>query len=210
MKALISTAEQGSEQWLRDRIGYVTASKVSDVMAKGSGASRMNYMIKLICEILNGQPTRGYKSHHMQDGEDREPFARNLYQEISKEKVEQTGFWYLPDEKLGASSDGLVNDTGLLEIKNVIPAEQVRTLTTGKIKDCYVKQMQTQLYIYDRQWVDFFSLSLGDAEHGELPDQYKAHTIRVERDEAMIQNIREEVAKFHSDLAALIAKLDKN
>jgi hypothetical protein len=48
--------EQGSEAWIKARLGKVTASRVSDVMAKlktgGYGASRDDYMAQLICERL--------------------------------------------------------------------------------------------------------------------------------------------------------------
>ena len=208
MQALVDNSEQGSQEWLKARIPYVTASDVAKVMAKGSGATRTNYMVKKICEMLSGQPVSGYKSNYMQNGNDNEPIARRAYELISGNTVEQTGFWYLPDELLGASTDGLVGKDGEIEIKNVIPAEQVRTLTTGKIKGEYLKQIQTQLYVYGRQWCDFVSQSLGDEENGYLPEHLRICIIRVERDKQMIEEIRSEVAKFHKDLAELKLKLE--
>lgn len=207
MKALVDNSEQGTVEWLKVRIPYVTASNVADVMAKGQGVTRKNYMVRKLCESLTGQPAVGYKSRFMQNGNDNEPLARRVYEMLRKVEVEQTGFWYLPDEKLGASTDGIVNRDGLIEIKNVIPAEHTRLLTGGKIKDCYIKQMQTQMYVLDRQWVDFISQCLGDEEYGELPDEYKYHIIRVERDDDIIEQIRSEVAKFHTELEELKAKL---
>jgi len=44
--------EQRSDEWFAARLGKVTASKVSDVMAKtksGYAASRTNYMMALLC-----------------------------------------------------------------------------------------------------------------------------------------------------------------
>lgn len=209
MIAQASSAEQGSYQWLKDRIGYVTASNVSDVMAKGSGATRQNYMVKMLCEILSGEPVQGFKSKYMQDGNDNEPLAREIYQQITGTTVKEMPFYFIEKEKLGASSDGEVDADGIIEIKNVIPAEQVRFLTTGKIKSEYIKQMQTQLYVLDKKWCDFTSVSLGDEEHGELPDKYKAKILRVYRDEDMILQIRKEVAFFHHDLQELINKLER-
>lgn len=46
---------QGTEAWMRLRCGKVTASRVSDVMARiksGWGASRANYAAELIAERL--------------------------------------------------------------------------------------------------------------------------------------------------------------
>lgn len=208
MLAKASTAEQGTEQWKIDRIGYVTASAVPDVMAKGSGATRRNYMAKLLCEILTGKPTKGYKSKYMQDGNDREDIVRAIYTQITGRVVTKMPFYYIEEESLGASVDGDVEADGLMEMKNVIPAEQLDLLTTGKIKSGYIKQMQTQMYVREKKWCDYVSASLGDDELGELPDKYKIKIIRVERDEAMILQIRKEVAFFHHDLKQLIKKLE--
>lgn len=121
--------------------------------------------------------------------------------------VGEVGFHFIESEHHGSSSDGLVNDDGLVEIKNVIPAEQIRLLTTGKIKPEYIKQMQDQMYVYERDWCDFVQTSFGDEELGTLPAQHRIKIIRVERDEKMIAEIRKEVAKFHDDMKILIDKL---
>lgn len=208
MLAKISEHEQGTPEWKKDRIGFATASNVALIMAEGAGATRTNYMVKMMCEILSGEPTVGFKSKYMQAGNDNEPIARELYQEITGHGVTQVGFAYIEAEKLGASVDGDVEIDGLWECKNVIPAEQVRLLTTGKIKDAYIKQMQTQMYVREKQWCDFQSTSLGDAENGELPDKFKVKIIRVMRDDDMIMRIRKEVAFFHRDLQEMIKKLE--
>lgn len=208
MLAKISEYEQGSYEWLKERIGYATASNVALIMAKGAGATRQNYMVKMMCEILSGEPTKGYKSKYMQDGNDREQIARELYEEITGRTVTQVGFAYIEKEMLGASVDGDVETDGLWECKNVIPAEQVRLLTTGKIKDAYIKQMQTQMYVREKAWCDFQSTSLGDEENGELPDKYKVKIIRVMRDDDIINTIRREVAFFHHDLRELMKKME--
>lgn len=207
MQALISSAEQGTEQWKIDRIGYVTASNVAKVMAGGQGVTRHNYMVKMLCEVLSGQPVSGFKSKHMQDGNDNEQAGRELYQLITGNVVDQSGFACLPDEKLGASVDGLVNLSGLWEHKFVIAPEQVRFITTGKIKPEYMKQMQTQMYVRGRQWCDFQQTCFGDDEYGYLPKKHRVKIVRVMRDEAMILAIRKEVAFFIRDLQKLIEQL---
>lgn len=209
MKAKLLDVEQGSEEWLKARIPFTTSSNIAAIMAKGNGATRANYMAQKVCEILTGQPAKGFKSKAMQDGNDRESDSRELYQMITGEMVETVGFAYIEDEKHGSSSDGLVGVEGMIEIKNVIPAEQIRLLTTGKIKPEYIKQMQDQMYVYDRKWCDFVQTSFGDEENGELPDRFKVKIIRVHRDNEMILAIRREVAFFHHDLKELLEKLEK-
>jgi hypothetical protein len=206
MQRLYSDAEQGSTEWLESRIGYVTASKVSDVMAKGTGATKRNYMVKVLCETLSGRPTPTFKSDYMQDGNDNEPTARLAYELETGNTVVEQGFCYMPEIKLGASTDGTVGEDGLIEIKNVKPAIQVDLIITGKIKSQYVKQMQTQMYVLDRQWCDFVSFSLGD-DDGELPEAYKVKIIRVLRDEEMIASILEATELFHTELGKLDEQL---
>lgn len=207
MKAKLLDLEQGSHGWLVARIPFTTSSKVATVMAKGGGATRANYMATKVCEILTGEPVKGFKSKSMQEGNDREAESRELYQVITGNQVQEVGFAFIEEENHGSSSDGLVDEDGMIEIKNVLPAEQIRLLTTEKIKPEYVKQMQDQMYVYDRKWCDFVQTSFGDEENGELPDKFKVKIIRVFRDEEMILSIRKEVAFFHHDLQELLTKL---
>lgn len=206
MNAKFAKAEQGTTEWLIERIPYVTASDVAKVMAGGTGATRKNYLIKKLCENLSGKPTKSFKSEKMQDGNGREATAREIYSEINNCTVKELPFAYLEDEKIGASTDGEVNEEGIIEIKNVMSSEQVNLMVTGKIKANYVKQMQTQMYVLDKKWCDFVSVALGDEESGELPDRLKVKIIRVFRDEETILSIRKEIAFFHNDLKELLVK----
>lgn len=209
MRALLDNSEQGTLEWRIARIPYVTASCVGDVMAKGEGKSRESYMTRKICELLTGKPVNGYKSRYMQNGNDYEDVGRQLYTAITGNEVEQVGFAYLPNELLGASTDGLVDEDGMIEIKNVLPSEQIRIIRLGTINGKYMKQMQTNLYVFDRKWCDYVSVSLGDEDEGELPDEYKVKIVRVYRDEKMIEEIRSEVKKFHDDKQKIINILNE-
>lgn len=209
MQRLFSEAEQGTQEWLDSRIGYVTASNMAKVMAGGRGATRKSYMVKMLSEILSGRVSNGYKSIHMQNGNDNEPTARLAYELATGNSVEEKGFCYVPELKLGASTDGVVGDEGLIEIKNVLPATQVEFFITEKIKTEYIKQMQTQMFVLNKQWVDFVSQSLGDEDNGELPEKYKLKIVRVYRDEDMIQKILQATRTFHEELNDLIAQLEQ-
>ena len=112
--------EQGSPEWLALRAGKVTASRVSDVIARtktGWGASRANYMAALIAERLTGQPAPSYSNAAMQWGTEKEPEPRDYYAFITGATVEQIAFSHHPYVKdSGASPDGLVSSVGLVEI----------------------------------------------------------------------------------------------
>jgi hypothetical protein len=50
-------SEQGTAEWHMERLGRVTASKISDVMMAKTTAGYQNYMAQLVCERLTGNPT---------------------------------------------------------------------------------------------------------------------------------------------------------
>lgn len=209
MQRKFSKGEQGTDEWLQDRIGFVTASNMAAVL--GNGATHKNYLVKVLCEELSGQAVQGFKSQAMQDGNDNEATARLAYELHTGSTVTTAGFCFMPELKLGASTDGIVEGTdGLIEIKNVIPATQIDFLTTGKIKRDYLLQMQAQMFVLDKQWCDFVSQSLGDEVYGELPEKYKLKIVRVKRDEKVIKEILEATKRFHEELEVLKEKLDES
>jgi hypothetical protein len=211
MNYLEDFSEQGSHEWKVARIPYITASDMHKVMAKGQGVTRKNYMVKKLCEQLSGTPTPTFKSSYMQDGNDREYIARDIYTQVTGTEVVERGFCYKPEVGIGASVDGYVVGTdGIIEIKNLVATEMIELITKQKIKSEYVKQMQTQMYVLDKKWCDFIGQSLGSEEHGELPDEYKFRIIRVERDEALIAEILAESKKFHEELNQLKEELKKS
>jgi hypothetical protein len=67
---LISSA---LESWRKDRLGYVTASRIADVVARtksGYSASRATYLGQLVSERLTGVPTESFTSTAIQWGLD--------------------------------------------------------------------------------------------------------------------------------------------
>lgn len=183
-------SEQGTEQWHQERLGKVTASRISDVMMKPTTAGYQNYKAQLICERLTGEPTQGFISAAMQHGTETEPQARAMYTLITGIDVEETGFVDHPSIAMtGASPDGLAGGDGLLEIKCPQPAEHIRMLMGGDIQRKYILQMQWQMVCTGREWCDFVSFSpafppemqLQDAREMGNPELQAEITEAVER-----------------------------
>ena len=109
--------EQGTPEWQQQRLGKVTASRVSDVIARtktGWGASRVNYMAQLVAERLTGTAADSYSNAAMQWGTDNESYARSAYEFQYDVTVVASGFVDHPSIPMtGASPDGLVGDDGL-------------------------------------------------------------------------------------------------
>src|SRR4051812_39326757 len=86
---------QGSDEWKALRLGKVTASRVSDVIAKtksGPSASRANYAAQLIAERLTGVPADSYTNAAMQHGTETEPEARAAYEFYQGVTVQEVAF----------------------------------------------------------------------------------------------------------------------
>ena len=198
-------AEQGTAEWLQERAGKVTASRIADVMAKtkaGYGAGRANYMAELVAELLTGTPRQGFTNDAMRWGTETEPQARAMYELETGHSVIETGFVPHPTiEGTGASPDGLVGDEGLLEVKCPQTATHIETLRGAAIDRKYLLQMHWQMICTGRDWCDFMSFD------PRLPLEMQMHIRRVERDAELSEEITAEVTQFITELNQTVADL---
>lgn len=198
---------QGSEEWVEARIGRVTASVISDVMAKGrSGApsaTRANLLARIVAERLSGRAAEGFTSQAMQHGIDTEAQARACYTMETGRNVDEVGFVPHPSIAMaGASPDGLVGDRGLVEIKCPNTATHIDTILTGAVPDKYLKQMLFQMACTGRDWCDFVSFD------PRMPDEMQLFIKRVPRDAEAIAEIEAAVLAILAEAEELIAKLN--
>jgi putative phage-type endonuclease len=195
---------QGSSEWKALRAGSLGASSVADMVAKtksGYSTSRANLAARLICERLTGEPQESYTNAAMQWGTDTEPQARLMYEFMQDVTVEQVGLVLHPViAKSHASPDGLVG-LGLVEIKCPNSATHIETLLSEKIDGKYIKQMQWQLAVCEREWCDFVSFD------PRLPPEMQIFIKRVERDDTMIADLEKEARIFLTEVDQTIAKL---
>lgn len=197
--------EQGTAEWHAQRLGKVTASRISDMLAKtktGWGASRANYAAQLVCERLTGTRAEGYTNDAMRFGTENEPFARAAYEFHTDNIVALVGFIDHPRVPMsGASPDGLVGIDGLVEIKVPNSATHIDTLLNGVIPEKYVLQMMWQMTVTNRQWCDFVSFD------PRLPEEMRLFVKRVERDESECGRLEREVEIFLGEVDDTIKRL---
>ena len=196
---------QGSEEWHRARLGRVTASRVSDVLARtktGYSASRAGYMADLIAERLTQTPAAAFTNAAMQWGTDHEPEARSAYEFMRDCEVVEVGFVEHPTIAMsGASPDGLVAADGLVEIKCPNTATHLDTLLTQTIPGKYQTQMLWQMACTGRAWCDFVSYD------PRMPAHMSLFVTRLHRDDARIADMEREVSVFLTELDAKLASL---
>ena len=203
--------EQRTEEWFQQRLGKVTASRISDVIAKtktGVSTSRQNYLIQLVSERLTGKKGDSYVNQAMLDGIEREDAARSLYMLNKDVDVTEVGFFDHPVIKnSGASPDGAVNAeekgkyAGLIEIKCPIETTHTNTLMSKSVPSKYIPQMQWQLACTGAKWVDFVSYN------PNFPVELQRFVSRVDRNDAYIAELEVEVIKFLDEVDQTIIKL---
>jgi putative phage-type endonuclease len=198
---------QGSAEWLASRAGRVTASRISDVMAKiksGESADRKNYRAQIVAEIMTGKPQEsGFTNDAMKWGAENEPFARGAYEVATETLVDQVGLVLHPEiDRAAASPDGLVSD-GLVEIKCPNTATHLDYLLTGAVPSKYRPQMLWQMACTERKWCDFVSFD------PRLPPEFQLFTARLDRDDDAIKAMECEVRKFLDEVDEVIEKLNQ-
>ncbi|WP_300396339.1 lambda exonuclease family protein [Henriciella sp.] len=197
---------QGSDEWLRARAGSLGASQVhgaiKTIKSGGYAATRKDTLFQLVAERLTGEPTETFTSTAMQWGKDTESQARAAYTFLRNIAVQEEGLVRHPHIKgTHASPDGLVMDTGLLEIKCPNTAQHVDFLRTRSIKDEYLTQMQWQMACTNREWCDFASFD------PRLPPELQISVKRVPRDDKFIAETEAAVEEFLEEVAATEAEL---
>ena len=197
--------KQGTEEWHQIRLGKVTASRVSDVMSKiksGESAGRKNYKMDLVVERLTNTPTSSFANAAMAWGTETEPLARMAYEVHSGNFVETVAFIQHPSiEWFGCSPDGLIGSEGNLEIKCPNTSTHIDYLLAGVPPAKYVPQMQTQMACTGRLWTDFVSYD------PRLPPELQLFVVRLDRDEAYIQQIEDEVKQFLDEVKQIYSQL---
>lgn len=197
--------DQRSPEWFAQRNGKVTASRVSDVIAKtktGYSASRENYMAQLVVERITGQVAESYTNASMQWGTDQEPFARAAYEAAQGVMVEEVGFIPHPTISMsGASPDGLVGDDGCVEIKCPNTAQMIDALLTQSVPHKYLVQIQWQLACTGRAWADYVVFD------PRMPKKAQLFVKRVERDQKLIDELESEIKKFLAEVDEKVSKL---
>lgn len=201
--------EQGSPEWFLARLGKVTASRFADVMTKGRGGSAsktsQSYMMELIGERLTGE-FKQIVNAAVSWGADNEDKARQLYEWRTENIVTQVGLATIDGmPSVGASTDGLIEEDGVLEIKCPFnSANHLQTIVERNVPSNYEWQVQGQMWVLNKEWCDFVSYD------PRMPDTHCIAVIRVERDQEKIDTLAERVGLFCERMEELFENVDKH
>lgn len=195
-------AEQGTEEWLQERLGLATASRFYDIVSwtKGAQPTKANpagtppkpqatyfkYRNEILAERLTGEMKR-FSSKYMEWGKNHENDAALEYERITGNEVSTVGFIKHPELDAGASLDRTVGEDGCVEIKCPNTDTMIDYVIVDGPPPQYYAQIQGQLWISHRQWCDFVVF---DPALGEI------YIKRIERDEEYITTMEYRVEQF--------------
>ena len=202
---------QRTDDWFKIREGRFTASGISRLLGKESLArtkqSIDTYAFEKAIETLYGREEETYVSEDMQRGINQEPLAFALFKDLKSYEfldVEGVGFYKL-GKHAGASPDGKVSDNSNLEIKCPRRNKFFKLVANGKeeIDASYIAQMQMQMLCTKTEKTYFLNYYL------ENSIQYW-HEIIVERDEEIIDLIKDRIEVATEIKLEYIEKINKN
>jgi hypothetical protein len=197
---IIHECLQGSAIWLSARSGIPTASCFDRIVTPTGKLSTQAdaYMHQLLAERMLGRPiTDVAVTSWMSRGTMLEGEAISFYESMRELDTVRVGLCTNDAGTIGASPDRLVGEGGLLEIKCPKESTHVGYLLTGSAGAAYRPQVQGQLMVTGRAWVDLLSYS---------PDLPHA-LIRIERDEDYIATLSNALDAFSEQLEAKAAEL---
>jgi len=193
------------------KLGYVTGSRFSDMMTQGRvealwGVTSKKLAIRIAAERLGLLELNlgGYTSDAMQWGNEQEDLAIEVYERTTFTEVYgQQEFQQHPDhEYVGCTPDGLVRDSGLLEVKNPDSENHLFHILNGKQLKQYKDQIQGSLWVTGRDYCDFVS-----HDSRIQSDKLQIDITRVERDKKYIAKMDERYQEFEEKVQQFTIKL---
>ena len=195
------TADQRTPEWFAARLGKLTGSRASDMLATiktGEAAARRNLRVQLVLERLTGRSQDSvYVSPAMQNGIDREVDAAMHYEALTGRLLTTAGFLQHDTLAAGCSLDGYVGEfIGIIEIKSPMAATHLGYLRSGIIPLEYQQQIVHGLWISGAQWCDWLSYQ------PDFPESLRTRLVRVPRDESLI-------ALYEAKAIAFLSEVDR-
>jgi hypothetical protein len=190
---------QYSEAYDRLKLGIQTSSHFHKIITPQGRPSKQwrEYACLLIAERILQRKIELYNSPAMERGLIVEADAADWYEFDQDVTVQRVGFITDDNHTVGCSPDRLVGNDGLLEIKAPLPHTQIEYWISGEVNECFRPQLEGQLYISQRSWVDILCW------HDLLPKV----VVRVEPDEKFITTLDRELEIFNYFMERVIEKI---
>lgn len=209
MKRIIHHFDQQTPQWVLQRIGKATSSRFTDAMTQDRaktkpGKTARKYLAEILaqidllkavhaghCEYADAFDQFSFQTRAMENGNIYEQLALQEYTDRTGNQVERIGFIEFDSEPIGSSTDGLIGDDGVAEVKCPNSATHRMWMSEGVLPAEHVTQVQGELWVAGKAFCDFISF-----DWRLPPGEKDLWVLRVERDEEKIGEIAEKIMSF--------------
>lgn len=195
---------QDTPEWVRERIGKLTASRMCDVLAtsKRDGKplkARQDYAFELVAERMCDSAMDHYVTEAMERGILEESGAADMYAEVTGNEITRGLFVPHPTiECFGGSPDYVIAGGGLVEIKNPNTTKYLMWRRDGIVPEEHKAQMLAQMACTGARFVDFVGF---DSRIKFRP--HRIYVRRFEPDPALVARVEHEARKFLAEVDAL-------
>ena len=194
----MQNVKQGTDEWLRARVGRYTGSRVGALLGVSPWVTRDQMINQIATERITGEWTRTETTPPMRYGNEHEAEAVRAFELERFKVVEEVGICEPPaNPRFAASPDGLIGKDGGLEVKcpykyrHGAPA----VWPTASEQPHYYAQIQWCMFVTGRRWWDFYQW----APVGE------AHYERVQYDEAFVAGLLEAVESAEVEVQRIVS-----
>lgn len=186
---ILVDCEQGSVEWMAARLGVPSASQFHRIVTPKKvelSAQSDEYAGELLAAWALGVPAGKDAADFMEHGKACEPSAIADYEIRLGVEVERVGFILEDGGRYGCSPDGLVGNTGGVEIKSPAAHTHIGYLLDADLSGKYRCQVQGALLVTERDWWDWMAF------HPSLPPVM----LRFGRDEKFIAALKVALDQF--------------
>lgn len=196
----VSEAGQGSAAWFKTKLGVLSASNASKIVAKAGSENRNTYMMELIAQICTGEQEE-ISSKFTDWGNQHEAAARSSYEFETGTDITQLPFVFKDESfREGCSPDGITLDKAI-EIKSPFSATNyVKFLISDFLKPEWSYQVQFQMRVMDCAIVDMCQYH---PNMKKIPLAIKT----IERDEKIQSTFNDSIPQFIYDMDKYLNKI---
>lgn len=204
---------QGTVEWFAARLGHVTASCISSVLAKSRtkgepSSMRESYKWKLAIELMSGKSSKeddAPETYWIKRGLALEDDARTEYELRCQEVITTCGFLkHATIPFYGCSPDLLIGEKGIGQIKCLNRQNHGECWQKG-LPSKYRSQMICELSVTGKEFNEFISY------HPDFPDHLKLFVKRIWRKDVLaeIEEMEAAVEVFNAEVIETIRHLPK-
>ncbi len=209
--------ERPNEEWLIQRLGKLTGSQIPKIVKRTKDKKGWQLSDGMVCDNLlyriawerfltvesEGLNRLSVNSKPIEHGVDYEAEGIAKYEEVQEVEVNRTQVYHTLTDYFGGTPDGFIGEEGMVEVK--CPwngGNHLKTLFTGEIynPEFYI-QIQSYLLITGRKWCDFVTYD------PDMPEGLNISINRIERDEELIEAIKEIVDQAEQIIKEIVNNL---